>query len=94
MSSGNSSPGPSFGTSRSGSNKSKLNVSAVNSSDFLAVASAFSGHEGLVTVEVGVFGPTLTVEIGVLAFVVVVFAVEMTACGVCGLDTIGIGVGT
>ena len=43
---------------------------------------------------VGLFRPAFTVETGVLAFVVVVFAVEMTACGVWGLGTIGIGVGT
>ena len=83
----------SFGPSRSGSNNSKFKVSGAISSDFLFTI-ALSVHEGLATAVVGVFGPALTVETGVFGFVVVVFAVEITAWGVCGLETIGIGVGT
>ena len=49
---------------------------------------------GLATAGDGVCGPAATVDTGVLGLVVVIFAVEITGCGVCGLDTIGIGVGT
>jgi hypothetical protein len=49
---------------------------------------------GLATAGVGVFGPAVTVDTGVLGFVVVVLAVDITGCGVWGLETIGIGVGT
>jgi hypothetical protein len=49
---------------------------------------------GLATAGVGVCGPAVTVDTGVLGLVVVVLAVEITGCGVWGLDTIGMGVGT
>ena len=49
---------------------------------------------GLATAGDGVCGPAATVDTGVLGLVVVILAVEITGCGVCGLDTIGIGVGT
>ena len=76
------------------SGSSKFNPSVVSSSVFLTETILPSTQGGLDTVGVGVLGPAFTVDTGVFRLVVVVLAVEMTAWGVWGLETIGMGVGT